>query len=342
MKVDAADLLNGIPFAVLLIDQTARIELANPIAVELFGQNPTGLNAASMLRQASVLTAIDAVLREAKQSQAEFLHNGPTGERMYRIHMQPMPDLGALLTLTDTSEQESSERIRRDFMANLSHELRTPLTSLTGFIETLRTSARDDPEARERFLEIMENEARRMGRMVEDLLSLSRVEVDERIRPRTPVNICGVVRSAVATLEGKLKDANIQVVMSGTNEQLKVPGDRDQLIQLYLNLIENAIKYGGTGKTIHIDVEYVPRDTALRMPAVRVDVRDEGVGIAPVHLPRLTERFYRIDDHRSRDQGGTGLGLSIVKHIVNRHRGRVKITSEQGVGSAFSTIIPSV
>ncbi len=336
---DAVSLLKGIPTAVLLINEDGRVEVANPAALELFGQDPVGLNSISMLRQSSLLTAIDEALRNAKASDAEFLHAGRTGERSYRVHVHPV-DNGALLTFSDTSELQRSEQMRREFVANVSHELRTPLTSLTGFIETLRTAAKDDPVARERFLEIMDQEAGRMGRMVEDLLSLSRVEADERIRPRTMVNLSGVIRSVVATLEGKLKDAECQIDLIGADEKHMILGDRDQLIQLYLNLTENAIKYGGNGKTIHISLEYVPRDPALRVSAVRVDVRDEGEGIAGFHLPRLTERFYRIDDHRSREKGGTGLGLSIVKHIVNRHRGRIKIISEQSVGSTFSTILP--
>lgn len=341
MDVPAKTLLDGIPSAVLLLDDDARITVANPGAHELFGRDPTGLNAITYLRQASVLTAIDAALHDGKTTDAEFRHTSTRSERTYRIHVHPVANAGALLTFTDTSEQEHADGIRRDFVANVSHELRTPLTGLTGFIETLRTSARDDAKARARFLEIMEQEARRMGRMVEDLLSLSRVESDERIAPREQVDLSGVLRSVVATLEGKLKEANILIETTGLKETHKVAGDCDQLIQLYLNLLENAIKYGGIDRTIHISIEDVKRDPTLRIRAVQVSIRDEGEGIDPVHLPRLTERFYRVDDHRARDKGGTGLGLSIVKHIVNRHRGRVKITSEQGVGSTFSTIIPA-
>ena len=336
----AKSLLDGIPSAVLLLDDAGRIEFANPAAVELFGQDPSGLNANTYLRQASVLSAIDSALRHQTASNADFLHTGISSERTYRVHVHPSGESGALMTFTDTSEQERSERMRRDFVANLSHELRTPLTGLIGFIETLRTSARDDAEARDRFLAIMEDEARRMGRMIEDLLSLSRVEVDERVRPRANVDVSAVLRSVVATLEGKFKDANVAVASTGLDVTHNVLGDRDQLFQLFLNLIENAIKYGGPDRTVHLNIESVERDPALRVKSVRVDVRDEGPGIDPLHLPRLTERFYRVDDHRSREKGGTGLGLSIVKHIVNRHRGRLKINSEQGSGSRFSTILP--
>ena len=334
-----AELLGGLPNAILVLDADARITLANPLAKELFGQDPTGLNAVTYLRQAPILTGIDAALREKRSSDAKFLLAGRSGEQSLRVHFHPI-QAGAVLTLTDTSEQDTADQMRRDFIANISHELRTPLTGLTGFIETLRTTARDDPDARERFLAIMEKEARRMGRMVEDLLSLSRVEADERVRPRDRVNVSGVLRSAIATLEGKLSDANVDVKSTGLGEKHVVLGDRDQLIQLFLNLLENAIKYGGRDRSVHVSIEEIVRDPALRVRSVRVTIRDEGDGIDPLHLPRLTERFYRVDDHRSRDEGGTGLGLSIVKHIINRHRGRIKITSKQGEGSRFSTILP--
>ena len=334
-----AELLAGLPNAILVLDGDAQITLANPLAKDMFGQDPTGLNAITYLRQAPILTGIDAALREKRGTDTNFLLANRNGERTLRVHFHPIQS-GAVLTLIDTSEQDTADQMRRDFVANISHELRTPLTGLIGFIETLRTTARDDPEARERFLAIMEIEARRMGRMVEELLSLSRVEADERVRPRDEVNVSAVLRSAIATLEGKLSDANVEVQSTGLEDRLVVLGDRDQLIQLFLNLLENAIKYGGRDRSVHISIEEIERDPALRVKAVQVTIRDEGEGIDPVHLPRLTERFYRVDDHRSREQGGTGLGLSIVKHIVNRHRGRIKIVSNQGDGSSFSTILP--
>jgi len=205
----------------------------------------------------------------------------------------------------------------------------------------LRGPAKEDAEARDRFLGIMDQEAGRMARMVSDLLSLSRVEVDARVRPRMQTNLAGVVRSVVATLEGKLSDADCEVDVSGLQGRAMIRGDRDQLIQLFLNLLENAIKYGGKGKRIGVALSHVGHDPELRQAAFRVEIRDEGPGIDPIHLPRLTERFYRVDSHRSREQGGTGLGLAIVKHIVSRHRGRMKITSKQAVGSCFAVIFPA-
>lgn len=332
--------LDGIPLPTLLIDHSNRITLANAATSEMFGRDVTGLNAVALLRQAPVLVAMDACIKEGKSGTARFLLSGLSGEKAYLFRAHPLPDTGAVLSFEDHSQQEESETMRRDFVANISHELRTPLTSLMGFIETLRGPARGDVEAQDRFLEIMEREGQRMSRMVSDLLSLSRVEVDERVRPRDQVDLAAVLRSVIATLEGKLSDASVTVSASNLSDSFPILGDRDQLTQLFLNLIENAIKYGGASKTIHVALEKLERDQTLRQPAVRVDIRDEGEGIDAIHLPRLTERFYRVDDHRSRDQGGTGLGLSIVKHIVNRHRGRLKIMSEQGVGSCFSVIFP--
>lgn len=333
--------LAGVPLPILLISSEYRIVQANPAAREMFGRDVTSTSAVGLLRQAPVLAAMDEAIRHDRHGQARFLLTGASGEVTYRFRAQRLPTGGAVLSFEDFSRQEEASLIRRDFVANISHELRTPLTSLLGFIETLRGPAKDDVQARERFLGIMEDEAQRMSRMVSDLLSLSRVEVDERVRPRDVVDLAGVVRSVIATLEGKLKDADVSVETDGLDQKAMIRGDRDQLIQLFLNLIENAIKYGGEGRVISVAIARVAQDPTLRQPALRVDVRDQGPGIDPIHLPRLTERFYRVDSHRNRDQGGTGLGLAIVKHIINRHRGRIKISSEQGVGSCFSPIFPT-
>ena len=345
MAVSLDAVLNGIPMPVMIIDMTYRVTQANAAMSDLFRTTLVGSNAVSLFRQAPVLTAIDAAIRDGRVGDARYLQSGVAGEVAFMFCARPLasgqgePE-GAILSLEDHSGLEAAERIRRDFVANISHELRTPLTGLTGFIETLRTSARDDPEARDRFLEIMDGEARRMGRLVTDLMSLSRVEQDERVRPRDRVDVSAVVRSVAATLEGKLKRANVTLNLDGFADSHVVLGDGDQLIQLFLNLMENAIKYGGSDRAIHGKIEGAPHDVTLRCPAVRIDLRDEGPGIDPLHLPRLTERFYRIDDHRSHEMGGTGLGLAIVKHIVNRHRGRLKIVSQEGLGSTFSVVLP--
>ncbi|SDW38168.1 ATP-binding protein [Litoreibacter albidus] len=334
-------LMEGIPLPLMVVDQSRMVTLTNSAMAEVFGRETSGANVVSLLRQAPVLAAIDGCLDRKTAGSARFIMSGQSGENVYLISASPLPDDTAVLCFEDQSRQEESEMMRRDFVANISHELRTPLTSLMGFIETLRGPARGDVDAHDRFLTIMEQEAQRMNRMVSDLLSLSRVEVDERIRPRDRIDLASVLRSVIATLEGKLSDADITVAAADLEQEFSILGDRDQLTQLFLNLIENAIKYGGAGKTIHVGIQRLSRDQPLRQPAIQVEIRDEGEGIDEMHLPRLTERFYRVDDHRSRDQGGTGLGLAIVKHIVNRHRGRLEIKSDQGVGSRFSVFFPA-
>lgn len=230
--------------------------------------------------------------------------------------------------------------MRRDFVANVSHELRSPLTVLSGFIETLQGPARDDASARERFLAIMAQEARRMNRLVSDLLSLSRLEANERIRPRERVVPAEVLRATVAALRPLIEDSGIQLEIDDATAEASVPGDRDQLVQVFHNLVENAIKYGGAGGRVTVTLRTHPRWPGILGEALSVCVADAGEGVDPIHLPRLTERFYRVDSHRSRQMGGTGLGLAIVKHIVNRHRGRLAIDSERGRGSRFTVILP--
>lgn len=337
--------LAGIPLPVMTVDAAFAITRTNPALLELFGHDPGGMNAVTLLRQAPVLAAMDAAVNDGRTEAARFVFNGLAGETSYRFCAAPLIEggksAGAVLSFEDSSQAEASELMRRDFVANISHELRTPLTGLTGFIETLRTTAKDDPAARERFLEIMEREAHRMNRMVSDLLSLSKVEADGRVRPRNSVDVADVIRAVVATLEGAFAKAQVQVALTGFGIEALIYGDRDQLTQLFLNLFENAIKYGGAGKTVRVTLSRTEKDRTLRMAAFRIDIQDEGPGIDALHLPRLTERFYRVDDHRSREMGGTGLGLAIVKHIVNRHRGRLKITSKPGQGSCFSVILPA-
>ncbi|MDH3264904.1 MAG: ATP-binding protein, partial [Paracoccaceae bacterium] len=224
--------------------------------------------------------------------------------------------------------------------ANVSHELKTPLTALLGFIETLRGSAREDAAARERFLEIMAREAERMNRLVSDLLSLNRVESEERVRPTGRVEMGALLGSVRSALRPLARERGVEIEIAGEAGGIWVPGDGDQLTQVFTNLVENAVKYAASGKLVTLTVAREEREPALRGPAVRVAVIDRGEGFDPAHIPRLTERFYRIDSHRSREQGGTGLGLAIVKHIVNRHRGRLRIESAPGQGSRFTVTLP--
>jgi two-component system phosphate regulon sensor histidine kinase PhoR len=225
--------------------------------------------------------------------------------------------------------------MRADFVANASHELRTPLASLSGFIETLQGPARNDPQARERFLDIMKAQANRMARLIDDLLSLSRIELKAHVQPEHQVDLGPIVRQVADGLQTLARDRGVEVRIALPPEPLFARGDRDELIRVFENLVENALKYGAAGKRVDIALVREAGDNEAT-----VAVRDYGPGIAPEHLPRLTERFYRVDVTESRAQGGTGLGLALVKHILHRHRGRLTIDSAPGKGATFTVRLP--
>ena len=230
--------------------------------------------------------------------------------------------------------------MRVDFVANASHELRTPLATLIGFIETLQGPAAEDEPARQRFLDIMGREAARMSRLIDDLLSLSRIELDKYVRPQTALELPPLFADVAKTLAMRL-EADERLLIVEPHETLpEVIADRDQILQVLHNLISNALKYGHGGTAITIRAERLAAGGARAEPVVRVTVSDHGEGIAPEHLPRLTERFYRVDTSRSRKMGGTGLGLAIVKHIIERHRGQFEIVSRQGEGTRVSFSLP--
>jgi two-component system phosphate regulon sensor histidine kinase PhoR len=230
--------------------------------------------------------------------------------------------------------------MRRDFVANVSHELRTPLTSIMGFIETLRGPASDDAAARNRFLQIMTTEARRMHRLIEDLLSLSRVENQERIRPKDTVALGPLVLEACDAIRPVADAAGVVIKTSLPDDAVEIIGAVDQLWQVLRNLLENAIKYGASGGQVTVTLGAPTYDRDVLQNAVRISVADTGDGIAVHHIARLTERFYRVDNHRSREIGGTGLGLAITKHIITRHRGRLIVKSTLGQGSDFTVVLP--
>lgn len=311
----------------------------NPAAVTMLGAAMLGRHHAIALRHPEVQAALTRALREGEASVARQVVPGPSQDAVHRVTVTPLPQsAGVLCVLEDLSEAEQMGQMRREFVANVSHELRSPLTALSGFIETLKGAAKDDPVARERFLLIMEREAGRMNRLIRDLLHLSKVEAEERVRPTTLVDMVEILRSTKATLRPVADTSGVMVrldIAEGIRTQ--VPGDADQLVQVFQNLMENAVKYGGAGGDV---VVRLTQDTLPKSAALRIEVIDQGEGIDPQHLPRLTERFYRVDSHRSREKGGTGLGLAIVKHIVQRHRGRLHIVSERGKGSTFAVILP--
>ncbi|MCX7559778.1 ATP-binding protein [Sulfitobacter sp. F26204] len=335
------DLISALPLPTLAIDKDERIVAANPAASDLIGKGATGRHFMTILRQPKLATAVEQILEDGSPRNAVFLATDIGTEKSYEVTLKRAGAFDVVIvSFQDSSSEAQAGEMRRDFVANVSHELRTPLTSLIGFIETLSGPARDDSNARERFLNIMADEAGRMNRLVGDLLSLSRVEAEERVKPESSVDLVAILQSSLRALKPLADDKGVTLFPVIGAAPIPLLGDADQLAQVFTNLIENAIKYGSSGKRVDITTEELDRDAMLRGPAILVTVRDHGPGIDPMHLPRLTERFYRADNHRSRSLGGTGLGLAIVKHILNRHRGRLKITSELGQGACFSVILP--
>ena len=343
---DRARLLDALAEPVIVLTATRRIAHMNPAAREAFGDGLTGRNVARAIRHPDAIDAVETVMAGARRAQVTVTvpQPSPTTWKVNVVALDAEDGDGperavAAISFTDVSHVVRAEAMRSDFVANVSHELRSPLTALSGFIETLRGAARDDPDARERFLTIMGKEAARMDRLIDDLLSLSKVEADERVRPRDPVDLGAVITHTIDVLRSKADARDQSIVFEASDERFGLPGDGDQLGQVFHNLIENALKYSPEGTAVHVRAS---REPALGFAGevVRVDVTDRGEGIAPEHLPRLTERFYRADAGRSRAQGGTGLGLAIVKHIVNRHRGRLSIASEPGRGSTFTVRLP--
>jgi two-component system, OmpR family, phosphate regulon sensor histidine kinase PhoR len=343
MPTDAAALIAAFPLPTILIGPSERIEALNGPATALFGLDGTGRHYITVLRQPAVLDLVEQSLRDGAHREARYLGSETGRDTTWRVTATGVQMIAGRMTLVafeDMTALEEAGQMRRDFVANVSHELRTPLTALLGFVETLRGAARDDPAARDRFLGIMEHEAGRMARLVDDLLSLSRVEAEERMRPMMPVDLRALVQQVAASFEPVAEAAGVAITVDLGEDVPQVPGDSGQLRQVLNNLIENAIKYGAKGKTVDICLSGPAPERSLRADGIRLIVTDHGDGIAAHHIPRLTERFYRVDSHRSREVGGTGLGLAIVKHIVNRHRGRFRIESVVGKGSRFTVILP--
>ncbi len=338
-----AAILEALPQPLVLLGSDERLIAANAAAVALLGPGILGRNYVTVLRQPALLDTVEGTLRHHQATTTRYTVTSTARETVWKVLAAPVGAegvQGVLLSFEDVTDLEQAGQMRRDFVANVSHELRTPLTALLGFIETLKGAARDDAAARDRFLTIMEREAERMNRLVRDLLHLSRVEAEERVRPTERVDVAQLVGSTLTALKPMARAAGVELEVTGEAGPLPVAADADQLTQVFHNLIENAVKYGGSGGRVSVHLTREPRDPGLRGPAVRIDVIDRGEGIDAIHLPRLTERFYRVDSHRSREKGGTGLGLAIVKHIVNRHRGRFRIESTRGEGSRFTVFLP--
>ncbi len=336
--------LAGLPQPVVALtpqgDIVALNAHASAIAPALRRGEPISLG----MRNPEVLDAIRRAAGSGSTQRAEFFVRVPV-ERWYEAIATPValadaarPIALLLMSFHDLTPLHRVEEMRADFVANASHELRTPLAALSGFIETMQGSARDDAPARERFLAIMQAQATRMARLIDDLLSLSRIELNAHLRPDKEIDLIAIMRQVVDGLQTLARDRDVAVKMTAPVQPLIVKGDRDELLRVFENLVENALKYAASGK--RLDLSLTAADAPAGVREARVAVRDYGPGIAPEHLPRLTERFYRVDVAESRAQGGTGLGLALVKHILNRHGGRLIIESTLGQGATFTAHLP--
>ena len=335
-RISVADLADP---ALIVAGDTA--VAANAEARRLFGDRIAGSDLRLTLRHPVVLDAVVETRQTGQTVEREIagLGSGSVGNSAWRMRTVDAGDERVLVIFDDITQARLTERMRVDFVANASHELRTPLATLSGFIETLQGPAAEDEPARRRFLEIMAREAARMSRLIDDLLSLSRIELDKHVRPVMQLDLSPVIADVGKTLAMRLESDQRQLIIEEPASLPPVIGDRDQLLQVLHNLISNALKYGRSGTPITVRAEAEPAPPG-RLPMVRLTVSDEGEGIAAEHLPRLTERFYRVDSVRSRTMGGTGLGLAIVKHIVERHRGVLEINSVLGEGTSISLTLP--
>ena len=335
----------GMPDPAVLLDRAGRVLHLNAAAAQLAPALRKNELAQFALRSPEIITALREAIATSESRRATYLDHVPV-DRWMELIITPVPvptlfggaDKCMLMTFHDQTPLRRVEEMRADFVANASHELRTPLAALSGFIDTLQGPAKDDAKARERFLGIMHTQATRMARLIDDLLSLSRVELSAHVRPDAVVDMVPIIRQVADGLEPLAHERQVAINIELPDAPVVIAGDREELLRLFENLIENALKYGASGGRVIVSLSQAL--FADGQPEVRVMVRDFGPGIAPEHLPRLTERFYRVDVGDSRAQGGTGLGLSLVKHILVRHRGRLLIESVPKQGAAFTAAFP--
>jgi two-component system phosphate regulon sensor histidine kinase PhoR len=341
----AREMLEYVGDPVLVLDSTGRVMFVNHAAHAVVGLDAERKHISAVLRTPELLEAVTRVTESGETESVAFSTPVPL-PRHYEAYITRTPAthvLGAsiLIQIRDITAIRRAEELRADFVANASHELRTPLAAVSGFIDTLRGHAKNDADARDRFLEIMSVEAGRMRRLIDDLLSLTRIELNEHNPPSSEVDMVAVVRAASEALSPLAQAEGVRIVIE-PHDALKVVGDRDELTQVFQNLIHNAIKYGRHNGEVRVKFGRAQGEGRREGGGqVFAAVEDEGEGIPREAIPRLTERFYRVDIRRSRERGGTGLGLAIVKHILNRHQGRLHIESTPGVGSVFTVFLPA-
>jgi len=325
-----------------ITDRQMLLRYRNPASLVGFGNMALGDALSLRFRSPEFLAAVEAVLRDNQPGRVTIEERRPV-ERVWQIEILPIPPYQGerphffLIRFSDRTAELRIERMRTDFVANASHELRTPLASLSGFIETLLGPAKDDPAAREKFLGIMREQATRMSRLIDDLLSLSRIEMKRHVPISTRVDLGAILRKVESQLAPLAEQLDVELALDLPDEPVAIPGDEDELMQVFSNLVENACKYGETGKRVEISLT---RTVEAGGSFVDAAVRDFGPGIPAEHVPRLTERFYRVDPGRSRAKRGTGLGLSITRNILLRHRGRLLVESTIGKGSVFTARLP--
>ncbi len=327
----------------ILVDGRSVVLHANRPATEEFPTLRSGQPISLALRHPGLLSAIEGA-GESRAVRSVELQQTVPAQSWHKVTVSPLGGAGTsgaddllVVTMRSLTEERRVNQLRSDFIANVSHELRTPLTSLVGFIDTLLGPAANDAAAREKFLGIMRAQATRMSKLIDDLLSLSRIEMRQHVRPTGRVDLAPLLREVREGLQSQASAAGVEVVLSVPEGPAVVTGERDELYEVFENLIDNAIKYGADGKTI--EVSLAPAEPP--QTGYRVSVTDHGVGVEEEHVPRLTERFYRVDAESSRRKKGTGLGLAIVKHIVQRHRGQLTIRSRPGEGTRVGVHLPS-
>jgi two-component system, OmpR family, phosphate regulon sensor histidine kinase PhoR len=331
-----AEVLAVLPDAAMLVDANGIVVAFNGTASTLFPGVRSGALASGTLRNPEFQELLARTGVAGSIERENITQRVPLERRLAitvgGVRMSGRPGIARLVTVQDLTERDRVERMRTDFIANASHELRTPLSAVIGFIETLQGPARDDAAAREKFLGIMAREASRMQRLIDDLLRLTRVEMHEHIRPNSDVDLAALAATVVAGMEPLAAAVPMRLLVAAPERAL-VRGDADELTQVVQNLVQNALRYGRQGGTTTVSV-------AREQGKMVLSVSDDGPGIPPEHLPRLTERFYRVEGKAGRDRSGTGLGLAIVKHIVARHGGDLRITSLPGEGATFAVSLP--
>ena len=363
-----ADALNSLPSPIIVVEASHRITFANTGATDLFQNINQGDDIFLHVRHPSLVQRLEKMLQGDTDIQSAAIRFETNDERSFDVtvstisghaqkpvsddqHMMDKPEdqnsvdeiepvavnneASVILFFVEVTSTLQTEQMRVDFVANASHELRTPLASVLGSIETLQGPAKDDPEGSARFLSIMQNEAERMARLIDDLLSLSRIELERYKKPDSPIPLYPICKSIVSTVAYDAKKRGMEIVIDAPKDLPDVLADTDQIIQVLLNLVTNSIKYADP-ETQVIITAYLNQDGTH----VDLSVQDFGPGISPEHLARLTERFYRVDTARSRQMGGTGLGLAIVKHILLRHGTNLDVQSQLDKGSSFTFKLP--